>query len=86
MLEHKGYTSLVEPKFSSQQGNFKPDVLVWNKRQAAVINVTVTSNNLPQPDNAHMAKVEKYSAIGEIMEFVRSQVGVDPMFTDLSIN
>ena len=86
MLERRGYTTLAEPKFSSKRGNFKPDVLVWNVGQAAVIDVTVTTDNLPKPDSAHHAKVEKYSVVEEISEFVRKQVGVEPLYTALSIN
>ena len=86
MLERRGYTTLAEPKFSSKRGNFKPDVLVWNVGQAAVIDVTVTTDNLPKPDSAHFAKVEKYSVVAEISEFVRKQVGVEPLYTALSIN
>ena len=56
--------------FPTRRGNFKPDLVAWNRVQAVVIEVMVTSDNLPDPNTAHMEKVNKYSPLEEITSCV----------------
>ena len=56
-LTRKGYTVWQERLFPTVRGNYKPDLVVWNGVQAMVIDVTITSDNIPDPNTAHMEKV-----------------------------
>ena len=68
------------------KGNFKPDIIAWNDQQAIVIDVTVTTDNLPNENSAHQGKCEKYSAVKEISQFLRETTGLEPLFSALAVN
>ena len=85
-LQRKGFTTLLERKFCTSRGGFKPDIVAWNEQHALVIDVTVTSDNLPSENSAHQGKVEKYSAVREISQFLRETTGLEPLFSALAVN
>ena len=51
-----------------------------------MIDVTVTSDNLPNENSAHQGKFEKYSAVKEISQFLRETTGLEPLFSALAVN
>ena len=72
--------------FPTGRGNFKPDLVAWNGVQSVVIDVTVTSDNLPDPNTAHMEKVNKYSSLEEITSCVERNSGLRPHYSALAIS
>lgn len=86
ILSRKGYTTIQENLFKTSSGNFKPDLVAWNDCQAVVIDVTVTTDNLPEPNKAHCEKVTKYETPEEISRTVQSTSGFRPWFSAFAVN
>ena len=85
-LEKKGFTVIKETKIPSSQGNYKPDLIAFTDQQAVVIDVTVSADNLRDPNSAHFEKVEKYSTVEEISTFVEVNSGCRPFYSALAVN
>ena len=87
MFGRIGYKTLVEPHFKTVQGLRKPDLLVYGEGKPSVIlDVAVSTDNLPDPDSRHWDKVRYYSQYEEISAGVELISGTRPEFSSVTLN
>ena len=64
----------------------KPDLIDFTGGEAVVIDATVSADNTRDPNQAHFQKVEKYSEVEEILQFVEVNTGTQPRFSASAVN
>lgn len=85
-LEERGFNTINEPKISTPEGLRKPDLLVWNEEQSAILDIQVTADsNVKSIDALHQEKVNKYNKPA-IKEYAATKTGKDPMIEAITIN
>lgn len=73
-LRRAGYECLEEPRIPVGASFLKPDMVLWNKDHAIVLDVAICRDDVP-PDVAHRDKIAKYR-IPAITAWVRETTGV----------
>ena len=87
MFRRIGYSTVVEPPFTTVQGLRKPDLLVYGEgKPCVVLDVAVSADNLPDPDTRHWDKVRYYSQYEEISSAVERISGLRPEFSSVTLN
>ena len=74
---------MKETKICSSQGNYKPDLIAFNDRKAVM---TVSADNIQDPNQAHLAKVKKYSAVEEISQIVEVSSSFRLSYSAFAVN
>jgi hypothetical protein len=74
-LRQKGWAVQPEPRFQTQEGLRKPDILAVRDKSAVIIDVQVVSGS-GDINNSHRRKTEKYRNIPGLSLLVAERTGV----------
>ena len=76
-----------EPTIRTSAGARKPDVIVWDRFQAAVLDVQIVSDSSSGDVLGHAHDLKRsYYDTGDIRAWVQEKTGRYPVFTTLTIN